>query len=393
LYRIREPLFNVLEGSLGSAVQSVCADSQGGLWVGYNTEKVEYWRDGKRSEYTVSRPPVALAVRAVFVDRQGEVWAGTYNGGLFRLIDGHFVPDPGFDAIANPRINAIYEDSTGSLWVGTEGGLARRNGDQWRTYGMLHGLAGNSVRALASDNSGHLSVGSDGGGLTQLSPNTAMIYTSSNGLPGNFITALEIDSQGILWVGTSSGLGRFDGQNWITYTTRQGMAGNSIRYILDDRKGSLWIGSNAGLMRVDRGALAGLGKRDATFRVYGKADGLPSRECTQDSQPAAWRDGTGRLWFATIRGVAWLDPTKLRTNTNPPPVQIEAVLLDGEQKSASSVRALPPKEIVVPPKNEALEILYTSLNLAHPDQGRFMYRLNPWNKSGQSAQRRAFRPI
>ena len=41
----------------------------------------------------------------------------------------------------------------------------------------------------------------------------------------------------------------------------------------------------------------------------------------------AAEDGT--LWFPTIQGLASLNPARLNLNTNPPPVVIEAVLVDG----------------------------------------------------------------
>ena len=77
-----------------------------------------------------------------------------------------------------------------------------------------------------------------------------------------------------------------------------------------------------------RGALDALARRETDivpFRVYGAADGLPTRECSQGSQPAACRTADGTLWFAD-RSAAWpmfspprscSTPIRRRLSSNP----------------------------------------------------------------------------
>src|SRR5262249_36275309 len=108
---------------------------------------------------------------------------------------------------------------------------------------------------------------------------------------------------------------------------------------------------------------------------YGTADGLPTRECTQNSQPAAWRASDGKLWFATLRGLAYVNPSEIRQNTNPPPVVIESVLVDGQPETTNTVRAQLPATITVPAGRERVDIQYTSLNLAAAKKARFQYRM------------------
>ena len=92
-------------------------------------------------------------------------------------------------------------------------------------------------------------------------------------------------------------------------------------------------------------------------RTYGKADGLPTRECSAGSQPAACRTADGRLWFPTTKGLASVNPADLKTNFQPPLVMIESVLVDGrEQKTNRLVSAWPPA-VAIPPGGEELEII------------------------------------
>ena len=72
-----------------------------------------------------------------------------------------------------------------------------------------------------------------------------------------------------------------------------------------------------------------------------------------------------------------MDPKLLRPNTNPPPVLIESVRVDGKLQNKETLRAPLPEDVTVPAGREGLDIYYTSLNLAAPNKGHFRYRLAP----------------
>jgi len=122
------------------------------------------------------------------------------------------------------------------------------------------------------------------------------------------------------------------------------------------------------------------------LRVYGVSDGLPNSECTQGSQPAACRTRSGQLLFPTVRGLATVEPTQLRANTNPPPVSIESVLVEGRPQGPEGILAPRLSRLTVPAGQEHVEIHYTSLNLAAAKLARFRYRLenheNAWVDAG-----------
>ena len=122
-------------------------------------------------------------------------------------------------------------------------------------------------------------------------------------------------------------------------------------------------------------------------RAYSRLDGLPALEC-MGFQPGAGRTPDGRLWFPTINGLVAVDPSLIRLNTQPPPVVIERVLIDGQLAHASGLLARLPAEVIVPAGRERLEIQYTSLNLAAPDRARFNYRLkgheSDWTEAGST---------
>ena len=203
------------------------------------------------------------------------------------------------------------------------------------------------------------------------------------------------DSEGTLWAGNSLGLACLNQGKWISFVGHlTGVAGN-IAYLIDDAEGYLWMGSSIGLLRAKKSDLHAFvsGHLDSVpARSYGQPDGLPTRVCSQGSQPAACRGPAGKLWFPTISGAVSVDPKQLRPNTNPPPVIIEAVLVDGRGVGPDTLRAPSLRSVVIPAARESLEIYYTSINLPAPELGQFKYRLTPHEKdwTATEPQRRMF---
>ena len=67
------------------------------------------------------------------------------------------------------------------------------------------------------------------------------------------------------------------------------------------------------------------GKSDAaTILEYGRSAGMPTAACTIGIQPSVAKTPDGKIWFATMDGVACFDPATLPLNGFKPPVVIEA---------------------------------------------------------------------
>ncbi len=345
LNRVKRQVFDVLEASKGQVVQSVCPDGQGGVWIGYNSRTVQHWKDDAVQEYGPANGLTNCIVRAVLMGADQRLRLGTYAGGLMELEDDLFVPVPAFQV--SREVWALHKDRKGRLWAGTQNGLAyRAEAGNWKLLTTREGLSANWVRAIADDADGNLWVGTDGGGLNCLRDGKITVYRKKDGLPGDDISTLYVDEDGVLWVGTAgSGLGRFQNGKWTLYSTSKGgLISNSIDYLIEDGQGNLWIGSNFGLMRVAKKEMNDFAQGLTTSvacRAYGTPEGLPTSECTGGSQPAACRTADGRLWFPTIKGLASLNPAKLKSNTNPPPVVIESVLIAGQPANTNGFRAAP----------------------------------------------------
>jgi ligand-binding sensor domain-containing protein/signal transduction histidine kinase len=378
LNRIKRKIFNMPDGLRTLVAQSVSEDDRGGLWTAFNYSGASYWKTNAAEDFGRDQG-LNPNTWAVLVDHQQQVWVGTQFGGLFQFQTNLFQPAPGAE-ILGPRIFALFEDRSGQLWAGTQNGLARWNGQDWKLFTTRDGLSGNVVRAIAEDADGNLWVGTENQGLNSFKDGKFISYQAKeSGLPGNDISCLYADNKGILWVGTSGhGLARLQNGKWTRYSTDNGLASNFISYLVEDTADALWLGSNMGLMRIQKKSLNDFadGKTNSiACRTFVETDGLPTRECTAGSQPAAIRAHDGKLFFPTTKGLVSVNPAELKPNLQPPVVMLESVKVDGREQKTNALSSAWSQSVVIPPGHEQLEIDYTALNFSAPDAVHYKYRL------------------
>ena len=392
LNRIQRQIFETLPQTEGLVAQTACQDNEGGLWVGYNGGGIDHWKNGTRERLAPGDRLANVSIKAILADSaQPHVWVGTSGAGLFEIVDGQLQRAQGAESL-HPVVHALHQEQPGKLWAGTEGGLARWDGAHWRLFTTHDGLSANNVRAIAATTAGDLWVGTLGGGLNHFVDGHFKTLGPADGLPSQDISALLLDPDNTLWIGTfGSGLARLKSGRFSRFTREDGLISNSIGYLWRDDQGSLWIGSNAGLMRAPIQALNNFAdhlSQTLECRVFGKQDGLPTRECTLGSQPAVCRSRDGKLWFPTIKGLAGVDTAQLQKNPFPPSVTIESVLIEGQPQNSNRLDLAWSRPIVLKPGQERVEIAYTSLNLAAPDRTRFRYWMEGyeagWTEAGDS---------
>ena len=383
---IRRKIFDTPAGLHPWAAQSLSEDGAGGLWAAFNFHGLSYFITNSAQDFGAGRNSNAWTV---LVDRKQQIWVGTRGEGLFQFQTNHFQPAPGAE-ILGQQIFALFEDHQGWLWAGTQNGLARWNGEDWKIFTTPDGLV---VRAIAEDAEGSLWIGTENRGLVFFEAGKFISYQKEeDGLPGNDISCLYLDRDGVLWVGTSGhGLARFYKGKWTRYSTDNGLASNSIDYIIEDDTGCLWIGSNAGLMRIQKQSLNDFANGTVgllSCRTYVETDGLPTRECSAGSQPAAYGTRDGRIWFPTTKGLLSVNPADLKPNRQPPLVMIESVRVGGREQKTNRFSSAWQPSVTIPPGHEQLEIHYTALNFPAPREVQFKYRLEghetAWTEAGDT---------
>ena len=376
LDRIKRKIFFAPVGLSIETAQSVAQDATGGLWVAFNSHGLAYWQTNSATSYGIGTYSNAWTV---LVDKHQQIWAGTRGEGLFRFMSYYFQPVLDAQKIGR-EIYVLFEDHVGKIWAAGENGLGCFDGTNWNFFTVHDGLPASAVRAIAEDASGNLWLGTERDGLFQLRDGKI----SSVPAPVKDISCLFADADGGLWGGTAGhGLAYFKNGNWkICSTLNGGLASDSIGYLINDDAGNLWLGSYEGLLRVEKKSLADFvagAVKTVSCRTF------LTRECSAGAQPAALRAPDGKLYFPTLVGVAAVDPADLKLDTNPPPVVIESVLLDGVEQKTNALSAAWNGTIALTPDNEQLEIQFASLDFSAPKNtiggARFKYRFEGRDKN------------
>jgi ligand-binding sensor domain-containing protein/signal transduction histidine kinase len=400
-----------------STILSLLEDLEGNLWIGTESGGINLLKDAKFTTYTVRNGLSNDVVKSIFEDRQGSIWIGTDGGGLNLLKDGKLSVYSTRDGLSSNVVLALFGDEAGNLWAGTPDGLNRFSHGKFTIYTASDGLANNDVRSICADHHGNLWIGTRGG-LTRIKEGVFRTFTEVDGLPNDLITTLYEDTKGNLWVGTLGGLSRLTNEEFTTFTARDGLSNDAVISLYEDSEGSLWIGTNGGgLNRLRDGQLTAYTTRnglldDVVYRIledgqnnlwlscrkgifhigkkeldefahgrissiapvaYDTADGMMTRECSGGGDPAGWKGRDGKLWFPTLKGVAMIDPQRIRTNSHAPPVVIEEIRID--DKSIE-----PSERIELPAGTTRFDLYYTAPSFVAPEKVRFKYRLEGFDK-------------
>jgi signal transduction histidine kinase/ligand-binding sensor domain-containing protein len=294
----------------------------GSLWAGTEGGGLIRYRDGAFRAYSAPEGLTNGFVRAVHEDRHGVLWAGT-DDGLFRLVNGRFVRADGRGGTPELAVHAIQEDRAGRLWIGgsrlvtIQGGAVREfplegnrsaarvksiletsDGAIW--VGPVSGLerlapgpegkghftrvreVSSTVRALWSDRSGALLIGTIGAGLIRYRNGQFTPATGADSLPSSTILALFEDREQNLWAGMQTGLMRLSRTTMSTFPL-VGAANADFGTVYPDRDGSLWVASTH-LFRINP-------QRSGAERQRDLAPGIRVRN--------VFRDRNGTLWTGT----------------------------------------------------------------------------------------------
>ena len=401
-----------------NSILSLAGDREGDIWVGTETAGLHVLRPQQfRTIPALSDQVITSVVQA----GDGTVWMGTREDGLRRYRSGKVDTPKESGKLASQVVLALAVGTRGDLWIGTPDGLSHMEGDRVSTIGSANGLPDDFVRSLLRDDDGSIWVGTRRGLAHWKDSRVVEIITDANGLRSELIGALlrtqaapgaSHRSDGDLWIATLQGLSRLHDGHITTYTTADGLAGNVITSLAQDSAGAVWIGardggltryadgrftafhqtglpqeveslvidslgslwlaSRRGVARVGLASLtgcAGIATCSLSVSHYGYSNGLPSEEISATGHPASWRAANGELWFATRKGVAIVDPARLREAAAKFPVAIERFVVDDVEQPNST------PSLKIPPGHASFNIQYAGLSYSAPSRVRYRYQL------------------
>jgi len=422
-----------------ASILTLMEDREGDLWIGTETGGLDVMRD-QRFRTIDSRSGLnSDRISAVVEDADGTLWAGTQEDGLntlsrdeatdsWRVARGFSVKN----GLASNVILSLAAAPNDDLWVGTPDGLSRIRGDRVETFSSADGLPDDFIRSLLIDADGSLWIGTRRGlthwaiGKSGSGSGGAMkTYTHANGLGSDLVGAMARDKNGDLWVATLAGLSRLHGETISNFTTANGLSSDvvtallaradgtlligtedhgwdvwdgskfsraaqngleqaTIHAILDDGSGHLWFATGDGIARGDCDETGGAGPAlsCSQWMEFGTADGLHSRETATNSHPSAWRSRSGRLWFATAKGLVEADPAHFPVNTLAPPVVLERLQVDDVTQPLHGADS----RLRVVAGRVHFEFDYAGLSFVAPQKVRYRYMLegfdHGWTDAG-----------
>ncbi|MGJ5815884.1 ATP-binding protein [Paludibaculum fermentans] len=320
-----------------------------------------------------------LYPQTLLVDRKGVLWLGGFECGLFQLREGIsrqvLKPEEGFQ-----NIESIFEDSHGRVWVSeTRGKTARFSGDSVSRYDAPAQPRGISIRSIAEDRgSGAIWGAGDAGLFRFVEGRGFQPVTGTDGKPlPPLNTIFPLEGQGI-WAAPATG-GLVLWKDGKVVPLGSGQIPAAIVGGMLELDGHIWMATNRGVWRFRKADLLRAASGDTQpceWQQFDRDDGLPSLECSFDHQPSIQADGQGRIWVPTLKGVAILDPLRLRLRADPVPARIEEVVYLARDGSQHRLPVEESEPVKIPPGSLDVHVLYTALDLSNQDKIRFAYTLS-----------------
>jgi PAS domain S-box-containing protein len=386
LDQLRRNVFSTLAMPVTTGHQvAIAAGDDGSVWVGNREQPLTHIsKDGHAQAFTRTRQ--SLAICRTF---DGSVWSsGVGDARLWRTTGGD--PSPVAFPPGDIRSAAdIAVDRNDEVWINTfTPDSYHRVGTSWSKVTEDLGRKPGVIGAMEGDSDGNVWFAFSNK-LVEWDGSTYHRFSFPEGTLNISVAVVSVRGDHV-WLGGSGGVvlfshGRFNLMHW-----KDDQNPGRVSGLVETKGGELWLNGTSGAIRVPSDQL----KRwlnDSEYSVsadrFDIQDGLPGLAEERWPEPSLVESSSGVLWFATTKGIAWIDPAKLGGTTNriPPPVFVNNVVDKGKIYSGTN------GPLALPARGN-LEFNYTALSLAIPERVLFRYKLEGVDTDWQSAgtRRQAF---
>jgi len=386
LDRFRHTAFSTIQlPSFEDHQFAIAAGDNDSLWVGSRTVPLTHiFASGRIQAFPQTHN--SIVIRRAF---DGSVWSsGSGDTRLWKVVNGSptkvdFPPN-------DDQTGAdIAVDRNRELWMTTFAPesyhLVR---DEWLKLRVELGRKPGIIGAMSGDDDGNVWFAFSNK-LVEWDGSTYHRYSFPDGTNNISVGVVSVHGEHV-WMGGTGGIllfsqGKFRLLRWKEQANPGGVTG-----VVESKSGDLWINGSSGVAHVPANEV----KRwleDPAYAVtderFSIPDGLPGLAAERWPEPSAVESSTGLLWFATTKGIAWIDPSNMEKfrNRQVPPVVINAAIAEQKTYLASHQR-------VLLPHRGNIEFDFTALSFSVPERVLFRYRLEGLEKEWQNAgtRRQAF---
>lgn len=394
------------DGLTSDKVKSLLEDREGNIWVGTNLGLDRFREANVVAETALPQSPF-LGFRTAMSDSALYVAGG---GELFRIQSDLTQSSLGRIGL----VGSMFADSQGVLWFAGPTGLSKWDGTRLEPVTLPAAIAGSEVDQIAETADHRLWIFVFGKGVYRQNgqawerirtrsdadpdgmqydgrdiwfryPDGCLQYanggsiTSFSKAQSGMVGAVEVfyrTTRGVL-IGGERGIALFDGKRFRLLGTDRVKPLALTSGIAETPDGDVWVNSIVGVLRMRADEFyRAFDHPDYTpkFELFDAHDGLSGSAQQDEYQNSARLGPGGRIWIATGRTIAWIDPRNLHTNALPPPVVIRSLTSEDVAYPAAG-------ELTLPAGADNVQIDYTALSLTDAARVRFRYRLDGFDKA------------
>lgn len=369
LLRFKERTFQMYttaDGLPTNIAMSVLSAHDGTLWVGSNCGGLSRF-DGKRFKTYSEKDGLANScVWSLAEDANHDLWIGTWGGGLHRFRDGHFTQYSISEGLPSPVVLSIVAAHDGSLWIATSEGLSHMQNGHFRNYSMADGLSSDRITTVFQDRGGGIWAATFSG-VDHLVGDRFVPVRAAPEAEDEPYGPMQQDSFGNLYVfSLVNGISRIEDNRLVSVNGTFEPSG-----VIESGNHDLWFSGRNGIFRVAADDLrrAELDPDSPLdYTSFGRADGLNSRE-SSIGQPNIAITPDGKLWVGTVKGLAMLDLRRRLERNRKPQIFMDEIEVGKTKRN-------PGRELILEPGKDHVELHFTAVDLASPENVRIQYRLD-----------------
>jgi signal transduction histidine kinase/ligand-binding sensor domain-containing protein len=402
------------DGLASNDVRMILEDRNGDFWLG-TIAGLQRLHQGVFTSYSATGklPAQHSETVSIFEQKDGSIWTGTLEGGVIRWRDGQWQRFDKAQGLSPGQVRGFFENGAAPAIAIADYGIFEKHGSRFTKMPQIpHGYV--STPVVAGDGSVWFHI--ENRGVFRMQGGVVTEFGSKDGLSGKPVSSLTVDRHGALWVGDAAGLERRNGHRFESVlstsgpvlcaawpndgmavgtfnglllrsgingsdrllTQKEGLPGNMMLDVLSDDDDNLWIVTASAIARVTREEWRAYAEGRSPRidpEIFTEEDGLKSRYILPLNGVTATRAHDGRLWFATVKGPAVVDPHL--AGAQPAQAVLDSIVVDDQHHL--------PGDLTVSPGQHRITFTYTSPATTAPEQNRFRYRLVGWDRDWVNA--------